>query len=397
MEPFDSTQYIGSYIDAFFTKFHGKPYDVLHEETFRTRLAKCLVHPSQLHIVCAIGAKYVHSGSRGHVLCVQYTDAARAAVDMDFPSFENFQTLVLVSMCYFYIGKGYKAFMCMGAAVRMAYGLDLTRELPSNASVTPVEREVRRRAFWSCYLMDRFVVCGSKKPPMLLEESIQVHLPSSIPQMRSLDEQYFTSHMGGMGNPHLGGVINGAGQPNAWGGGAAWRERENASAFCIDITKILGIAIRYIEQGGVKADNYFPWHHESKLKRIRNELDSWSQRTSHIFTGDTPGEALYLQHPEVTTLVMAKAIFHLVNCLIYRPFLPVALRDSGNATGGGFSNGLDYGGEQKNWQTEATKNCFNHANAIGDLVAILNHKTPEGFQWPPIIGLVTLSTPSFIL
>ena len=363
---------------------------MLHEETFRATLAQGAVHPSQLHIICAIGSKYVHPGPRGHSLCVKYTEAARGAVDMDFPSLENFQTLLLISISYFYLGKGYKTFMLLGTAVRMAYGLDLHRELPADEPATPVEREVRRRAFWACYLLDRFAVCGSRRPPMLLEESILLKLPGSMPQMRgqNLDEQFFSSRMG-LAGP-------GAGQSDIGGLLAPRRQAESASALCIDVTKLLGTTVRYIEQGGVKADTHFPWHAQSNLTKIRRELDHWATRTltCELYSqtpGAAPGDGLYLRHPDVTLLVMAKAIFHLVSCLIYRPFLAVEL--GGNlrrAHQGVTAHGpeVGHGGQQQIWQAEATKMCFVHANAIGDLVEVLKSAKPVGFQWPAILGFV---------
>lgn len=384
-----------SYIDAFFREFHGKPHEILHEETFRATLAQGAIHHSQLDIVCAIGAKYVHSGPHGHSLCAQFTETARAAVDMEFPSFESFQTLLLISISYFYLGKGYKTFMLLGTTVRMAYGLDLNRELPPNELVTPVEREVRRRAFWACYLLDRFVVCGSRRPPILLEESIQLQLPSSMPlaQMRGLDEQFISSHMG-LAGP-------GAGQSLVGGLLAPRRQAENASALCIGITKLLGTAMRYIEQGGVKGDIHFPWHAQSNLTKIRCELDHWAARTlTWELYSQTPGAAqghgLYLRHPDVTLLVMAKAIFHLVSCLIYRPFLAVefggnprrAHQVAEGVTAHAHGPEVGHGGQQQIWQAEATKMCFVHANAIGDLVEVLKSTKPEGFQWPAILGFV---------
>jgi len=326
-------------------------------------------------------------------------------VDMDFPSLENFQTLLLISISYFYLGKGYKTFMLLGTAVRMAYGLDLNRELPPDEPATPVEREVRRRAFWACYLLDRFAVCGSRRPPMLLEESILLKLPGSMPQMSrglNLDEQFLSSRMGlagpGAGESHVGGLL------------APRRQAESASALCIDVTKLLGTTVRYIEQGGVKADIHFPWHAQSSLTKIRRELEHWAARTltCELYSqtpGAAPGDGLYLRHPDVTLLVMAKAIFHLVSCLIYRPFLAVELggnsRRAHQGMGDVTADGPEasHGGQQQIWQAEATKMCFVHANAIGDLVEVLKSTKPEGFQWPAILGFVDICVlffPSFL-
>lgn len=409
------------YIDAFFRDFHAKPYEILHEESFRRNLLKGIVHPSQLHVVCALGAKVLNSSeswevgrnshrldgnhSNGHRLCVQYTEAARAAIDPDIPSLETFQTLLLLTAAYYCIGRGYKTYMLLGTAVRMAYGLDLNRELPESALVTPVEREVRRRAFWACFLLDRFTVCGSRRPPMIQEESILLKLPSSMPQLGAWDEEDYTMPTGD----------NRPGQHVPVGGVdiSHWTHGACASALFIDITKVMGTTVRYIEQGGVKGDSHFPWHPKSNLSKIRYELQTWSDRTNRLFAPSFggQGEGLYLRHPHVTVLVAAKAVFHLVNCLIYRPFLPLEFpgvasventRGGERGAAGGMSpddvvngpcgNGKQTGQQFNIWQVEASKQCFLHANAIWDLIElVVKKKKPECFQWTSVLGLVFFS------
>jgi len=223
---------------------------------------------------------------------------------------------------------------------------------------------------------------------MLLEESILLKLPSSMPQMRSLDEEFFSSHIAfgsGAGQSHAGGLL------------APRRQAETASALCIDITRLLGTTVKYIEQGGVKGDIYFPWHAQSNLTKIRRELDHWAARTSELYSqtpGATRGDGLYLRHPDVTLLVMAKAIFHLVSCLIYRPFLAVEFGGSLRKTHQGVPlhvSEVGHGGQQQIWQAEATKMCFVHANALGDLVEVLKSTMPKGFKWPAILGFVNAS------
>jgi hypothetical protein len=71
-------------------------------------------------------------------------------------------------------------------AVAMAVALELHRENDSPNLLTPVERELRRRIFWSCYLLDRFVSCGSKRPSLITDDTIQSRLPSWPPTLNSL-------------------------------------------------------------------------------------------------------------------------------------------------------------------------------------------------------------------
>ncbi len=73
-------------------------------------------------------------------------------------------------------------------------------------------------------------------------------------------------------------------------------------------------------------------------------------------------------------LVLSKLLYHLIHCLIYRPFLPIDLAElSGN-------------GQHQSWQIEATTLCFLHANAIAELVEL--SRQIGRMQLPGFVGFV---------
>jgi hypothetical protein len=136
----------------------------------------------------------------------------------------------------------------------------------------------------------------------------------------------------------------------------------------IDITRILGITNQYLAAGGVKGDSHFPWHSLSNLSKIRQELDIWAAGTQEVFASiDT-----FFNHPECTKLLLSKLIYHLVYCLIYRPFLPIDLVE------------LRGTGQHQSWQIESTNLCFSHANAIAELVE-LGRNVPS-VEWPGFVS-----------
>ena len=136
----------------------------------------------------------------------------------------------------------------------------------------------------------------------------------------------------------------------------------------IDIVRLLGVTNRYLAAGGVKGDSHFPWHSLSNLSKIRQELDIWAAGTQDMFASI---EILFGQ-PDSTTLVLSKLIYHLIHCLIYRPFLPVDLAE------------LRGTGQHQSWQIEATNLCFLHANAIAELVEL--GKSAPAMEWPAFVG-----------
>lgn len=220
----------------------------------------------------------------------------------------------------------------------MAVALELHREIDVKARVPPAERESRRRLFWTCYLMDRFTSTGSKRPCLISDKSIILKLPAWMPNPGSLpvDGEFFQ---------------NGS---NLQYHSATGKKSQGSSGMLIDIVRILGITNRYLAAGGVKGDSHFPWHSLSNLSKIRQDLDIWASGTQDVFSSV---DALFGQS-DSTTLVLSKLIYHLIHCLIYRPFLPIDLAELAGT------------GQHQSWQIEATNLCFLHANAIAELVEL---------------------------
>lgn len=241
---------------------------------------------------------------------------------------------------------------CVANAIGMTMALELHREADANAPIVPLEREMRRRLFWSCYLLDRFLACGSRRPCLIGDKTIFLRLPCWFPTPNGLpvEGEFFQS---------------GSNIHSLEGGG---RKFQGGSAMLIDISRILGVTNRYLAAGGVRGDSHFPWHTLSSLSRIRQDLDIWASGTDDVFSSlDT-----LFGHPECTVLVLSKLVYHLIYCLIYRPFLPIDLAE------------LAVTGQHQSWQIEATNMCFLHANAITELVEL--GKQTENIEWPAFVG-----------
>ncbi|ORY09353.1 fungal-specific transcription factor domain-domain-containing protein [Clohesyomyces aquaticus] len=342
-------------LDTYFARIHGKPYYILDETTTRQRMQANQLPGYLAYAIYAVSARYApHFGGYNAAVRVgqEYARRSRMEVDIDEPSIEALQTLLLLSQASYQAGKGKKTFMLLTSAVSMAFALDLHRELPLALKVTPAEKEGRRRLFWSCYLMDRFSATGSKRPSLIADESIVLRLPSwqLHPGAMLLEGDYFQ---------------NGSNLQYLAGSGKAG---QGSMGMLIGIAKILGITNRYLAAGGVKGDSHFPWHSLSNLSKIRQELDIWASETQDTFTSI---EALFGQ-PDSTILVLSKLVYHLIHCLIYRPFLPVDLAELSGTS------------QHQSWQIEATNLCFLHANAIAELVEI--GRASSILDWPPFVG-----------
>ena len=281
-----------------------------------------------------------------------YAQQSRSQIDVDEATVEHLQALLLLAMASFQAGRGKKSYMLLSHAICMAFALSLHRELPAQLKIAPIEREGRRKLFWTCYLMDRFTVSGSKRPPLISDESIYLRMPAWKPPGSEmlLDGNYFPN---GSSLPYSSGISS-TGQASG--------------SMVIEIVRILGVTNRYLAAGGVKGDSHFPWHSQSTLSRIRSDLDFWTASTQEAFTSI---QALFGQL-ESSTLVLSKLIYHLIHCLIYRPFLPLDLAELSGTS------------HNQSWQIEATNLCFMHANAIAELVEI--GKNMGIVYWPAFVG-----------
>ncbi|KAJ6169572.1 hypothetical protein N7497_002415 [Penicillium chrysogenum] len=332
-------------LDIYFERLHGKPFYVLDEATTRQHHQLNQLPPCLAMAISAMTVRYTTLPGQVEQSLRTKLDAAlqaRRMIEIDNPTVEGLQTLMLVSQAFYAYGLGKKAYMTFSNCVAMIVALDLYREAPSKPNITPAEREMRRRLFWSVYLMDRFINCGSRRPCLITDHSVVLRLPSWSPHAAGLDME----------------------------GGAfpCRRKSPSAASLLIDITRILGVTNKYLAAGGVKGDSHFPWHALSNLSKIRQELDIWAAGTQDVFASI---DALF-GHPESTTLLLSKLIYHLVHCLIYRPFLPIDLVE------------LRGTGQHQSWQIEATNLCFSHSNAIAELVE-LGRNSPL-IEWPAFVS-----------
>ncbi|KAK8045074.1 hypothetical protein PG993_005098 [Apiospora rasikravindrae] len=342
-------------LDTYFTCFHAKPFYILDESSVRQRLQLNQLPVYLIHAIYAVAARYTPH-PRGYQSAVrlgeEYALRARGEIGGDEPSVDALQALLLLVIAFTAAGKGKKAYMLMTNAVGMAMALELHREVDLTARITPVERETRRRLFWTCYLLDRFMACGSKRPGMIGDEFILLRLPywSLNPNGLPIEGEFFQR-----GSNHQ--YLQGSG-----------KKCQGSSGMLIDITRILGITNQYLAAGGVKGDSHFPWHSLSNLSKIRHDLDIWASGTEDVFCSV---DSLFGQ-PDSTVLVLSKLVYHLIHCLIYRPFIPIDLAELAGT------------GQHHSWQIEATNMCFLHANAIAELVEL--GKQTATIEWPSFVG-----------
>lgn len=106
-------------------------------------------------------------------------------------SLERVQALLLVGWHEVTHLEGGRGWATIGAAIREVQRLECQyidlKAADTKADVGDdyaraeriIDREIERRTFWSCFIMDRWLSCGEKRPQMLNTANLHIQLPCS--------------------------------------------------------------------------------------------------------------------------------------------------------------------------------------------------------------------------
>lgn len=303
-------------IDTYFLHVHNQPYTYFHEQSFRERLNYGLVPKCLLFGILASALKFSDSdyfaGCRREAT-EAYAREAWLALLNDHLTVENNPTLQvaqasnILGVVDFTCGRTSSGWLKIGLAVRIAQDLQLMKEPKSTLS--PIEQEEHRRAFWSIYLLDKLVSVGQSRPPAISEEDIHVQLP--------VDEETFRRGVWKK-TPTLHQLIN-------------WKS-EGDSAVNSTFTQTilaataLGRCVRYVLHGR-EIDEMPPWDPRSDFTLLNTFLLLIDH---HLQVETTPIPQIVQQYrkPDGTLdfqslehVVFARITFHTAHCLLNHPFL----------------------------------------------------------------------------
>ncbi|KAL5629721.1 hypothetical protein BROUX41_001327 [Berkeleyomyces rouxiae] len=349
-----------SLLDTYFQRFHGKPYKIVDETLIRQKAQTGKIPAYLLNAICAVAWRHTHHSDGPQAsahLSNHYAFKARSQIDIDEPSIERLQTLLLLVMAFTASGKGKKAYSMMTSAVAMAIALGLHCEPSPQAHIKANDCEFRRHIFWTCYIMDRFMACGSKRPLFIAERTAAaLQLPSRIrsdePTLPMQSSIFQNSPLLQQQIPEVGKKVH------------------CSYSLLVGVSKILGYTNQYIAMGNnARAGVCYPWDPDSEVSKICIRLETWEAGSRSVFASM---EAV-LAHPEASILVLSRLVYHAVYCLIFRPFLPMELAE------------LHEPRQNQAWQMNATETCFFHANSIMELTSIAQRN--ESIQFPPFLGL----------
>ncbi|OKL61014.1 hypothetical protein UA08_03118 [Talaromyces atroroseus] len=181
----------------------GTIFSFLRPGDFDYRLARTYSHPPdpedlesrlvfcQILTIFAFGTIYSVNqwvGDEGPPGLSYFNDALTFLPDLHEGASVLFvEVLGLVAYYMQNLNRRDAAFLYIGAASRMAVSLGLHQELPNTVAMDSVEREHRRRVWWSIYSMDQIISVKSGNPSSMQEDGIETNMPSQCLETESSD------------------------------------------------------------------------------------------------------------------------------------------------------------------------------------------------------------------
>lgn len=267
--------------EVFFDYVYGQSYHLLHKPSFMRKLAQGAVPPVLTLAVCAISARFSnHPSVRTDPAFLRGENWASAAREIalrryDTPNITILIVYLILGLHEFGTCQGGRSWMFGGMAQRMAYALQLHKDLDHDpkdraqtgkSELTPTDREIRRRTMWSCFLMDRFNSSGTDRPIFVGEQYIRAQLPVKE-NLYQMEISGPTEDLEGNVNP----VEPGTGQM------ADTKQNMGVAAHLIRLVSIWGRLINYLNLGGKERDQHPMWSEESNFRSIGRATEEWKQ------------------------------------------------------------------------------------------------------------------------
>ncbi|KAH8596012.1 fungal-specific transcription factor domain-containing protein [Bisporella sp. PMI_857] len=247
-------------------------------------------------------------------------------LNLTTPSLDGIQALLMLGLYEWGQTRGLSAWVYVGIAMRLAQSMGIAYEDdPDNAYFPPsmasrkhgvkpppkeltIEKEVRRRTLWSCFVMDRLLSAGKYRPNMIAVDRLRVHLPC-------LDDQF------------LFGEINI--DPSYLH--ASWLESDTARRSASD-NGVLSTYIRLVEifgrfsewsyAGGRRTETRPPWDSSTQFFKLRKELEEFYRVLPSHLTFTEANLSAHIEKRSATAYTSMHTLYSLCLIMLHREYIP---------------------------------------------------------------------------
>ncbi|KAF2092238.1 hypothetical protein K490DRAFT_32867 [Saccharata proteae CBS 121410] len=313
--------------EVYFDYVYGQSYPLLHKPSFMRRLNAGQVPPVLILAVCAISARFsTHPQVRTEPAFLRGEHWARKAEEIsrnryDIPNITILIVYLLLGLHYFGTCQGGKSWMLGGMAQRMAYALQLHKDLDHDplgekkgdrAELGFTDREIRRRTMWSCFLMDRFNSSGTERPIFVDAQFIQVQLP--------IKEHCFQMEIPGPTEDLEGQVRNPV--PSDAGQLSNAQENMGVVAYTVRAVAIWGRMIKYHNLGGKEKETGPMWSQDSEFHKLRDQAQSFKASLPARLQWNPENLQSHITERTANQFIFLHIIYHQLILVLNRFALP---------------------------------------------------------------------------
>ncbi len=285
------------------------------------------VHPVLILAVCAVAARFsTHPQVNSEPAFLRGESWAAPAREIalkryDEPNMTILTVLLILGLHEFGTCQGGRSWMLGGMAMRMAYALQLHRELDHDPTIRDkkkatelsfTDREIRRRTMWACFLMDRFNSSGTERPTFLNQDNIKIQLP--------VKEAHFQMEIPGSTETLDGEVLNPV--PPDTGRVLNARDNMGVAAYLIRVIAIWGCVIKYLNLGGKEKDAYPMSDPNSQFTQLKKKVDDFESSLPSSLQNDSGNLNNHAAEKTANQFLLMHIAFNQVKLFLHRFAIP---------------------------------------------------------------------------
>lgn len=256
-----------------------------------------------------------------------YSSALETALQKDGnlskTSLEVIQAWLMLSLYEWGQLRGTEAWVYLGIATRVAQAMRLNYEDDAGPGSHPypppkeqnnrtsdqilTEKEVRRRTWWSCFIMDRMLSAGKYRATMILVNKMRIQLPCSEDQFLFI-KNVQTGHLKSdweRGLPEI--------SPND----------DGVLGWYIRLVEIFGRFSEWSYAGGRRTETERPpWNPETEFYKLRRDLDDFIHALPSNLAFSAANLSAHIEKRNATPYASMHTLYCLCLIMLHREFLP---------------------------------------------------------------------------
>lgn len=256
-----------------------------------------------------------------------YSSALDAALHKDGNSSKTslvvIQAWLMLSLYEWGQLRGTQAWVYLAIATRLAQAMRLNYEddtgpgshpypspkEPTNRTSDQVvtEKEVRRRTWWSCFIMDRMLSAGKYRGTMILVNKMRIQLPCSEDQFLFIKD---------VQTGHLKSDWNRDSRPDIS------VNDEGVLGWYIRLVEIFGRFSEWSYAGGRRTETLPPWDPSTEFYKLRLDLDDFIQALPSNLAFSAANLSAHIEKRNATPYASMHTLYCLCLIMLHREYIP---------------------------------------------------------------------------